>query len=419
MLGKADLFDSVDPDLMSHFELLDALNKILVLAASPVYYRIGGVDLENGLRLVDSDQTVLEMFEMNRERSTIELKRDGNDLYDSDFEFFLDGDDVNDGCDPVSEEEVIEEELIDTIENKFLGIKLRFCVRHMYANFKLKFKDEQLRDLMWSAARSYLPKQFENNTREIHVVSPDAHAWLRAIPTNLPKKMRRKGPDEDRHFGKVTKIGIPIHCSHYGHTDHNVPTTNMQTEQEAPTRGAARGDTHAGRSTRGVATVGRPTRDTTRGAGNSGVGRDVGFVKISTIGGGASTVQGKRENVRAELQIMAHYVALGHGMVWEYQIWTTSKQTSLRPVENPVGDTSKPPATTFDDNPTPAIMVKKISASKKRIAIATGTWLAFRSFWNINKVKTKYTKFGDSMFSTQSSATGASDVVQIPECVIQ
>ncbi|KAL3510300.1 hypothetical protein ACH5RR_029701 [Cinchona calisaya] len=61
-----------------------------------------------------------------------------------------------------------------------------------------------------------------------------------------------------------------------------VPTTNMQIEQEAPTRGDAKGDTHAGRSTRGATTA--------RGAGNSGTGRGVHFANSSTIGGGASTI---------------------------------------------------------------------------------------------------------------------------------
>ncbi|KAL3510299.1 hypothetical protein ACH5RR_029700 [Cinchona calisaya] len=161
--GKADLFDSVDPNLMSHFELLNALKEIRVPADSPVYFWIGGVDLENDLRLVDSDRIVLEKFEMNREHSTVELyvgqlpelidanyqpdevdnakredrdhhenlhigdrghdenendktndenvvnKGDGNDLYDSDFEFFLDRDNLNDGCDLVNEEVVAEE----------------------------------------------------------------------------------------------------------------------------------------------------------------------------------------------------------------------------------------------------------------------------------------------------------------------
>lgn len=55
----------------------------------------------------------------------------------------------------------------------------------MYANFKLKFKDKQLRNIMWAAARAYVPDRFEAAMREMQAISPEAHAWLRAIPTNL------------------------------------------------------------------------------------------------------------------------------------------------------------------------------------------------------------------------------------------
>ena len=40
---------------------------------APVYYRIGGIDLEIGLLLVSSDQIVLKMFEVSRNHNTIDL----------------------------------------------------------------------------------------------------------------------------------------------------------------------------------------------------------------------------------------------------------------------------------------------------------------------------------------------------------
>ena len=42
----------------------------------------------------------------------------------------------------------------------------------------------------------------------------------RIVPSR-PKKMRRKAPLEDLHIGKLSKIELPIHCSHCGHTDNN------------------------------------------------------------------------------------------------------------------------------------------------------------------------------------------------------
>ena len=61
----------------------------------------------------------------------------------------------------------------------------RFSPRHLYANFKPKSKDEQLKDIIWVAARAYVPSQFEYKMRELQLVSPKAHAWMAAIPANL------------------------------------------------------------------------------------------------------------------------------------------------------------------------------------------------------------------------------------------
>ena len=71
------------------------------------------------------------------------------------------------------------------MENRFPRVEHRYCVRHMYANFKLQFKDKQLRNIMWAAARAYEPDRFEASMRELQAISPEAHAWLRVVPTNL------------------------------------------------------------------------------------------------------------------------------------------------------------------------------------------------------------------------------------------
>lgn len=51
---------------MSYFELRDGLRKLNILDELSVYYKIEGLDLFKGLRLVNSDTSVLEMFEMNK-----------------------------------------------------------------------------------------------------------------------------------------------------------------------------------------------------------------------------------------------------------------------------------------------------------------------------------------------------------------
>ncbi|KAL3534851.1 hypothetical protein ACH5RR_003312 [Cinchona calisaya] len=529
---------------MSLFELLDALKVIPVPADSPVYYRIG----------------------------------DGNDLYDFNFEFFLDRDDLNDGCDPVNEEEVakgvcpkvnipnydkyvqlINDEYDAYVESKGKGkiaeedsvsddevlhdaynlsdqeIKSIKGLPHMcpwsYQNksansrwlskifveeiadhpflnvgeftkdIKKKFmllastsqvyraknivveaiqrnyskQYERLRDYystilgsvaivlterelpvltMFETIRRQIMCRFhEKNEWEKKLMSkicprivqkveeklndvihcdalvagsgvyegiimpiPDqsqwvnnksdliAHSRLKIVP-GMPKKVRRKGLDEDLHSGRVTKRGIPIHCSHCGHTDHNVPTTNMQTEQEAPPRGAARGDTHTGRPTRGggASTVAKGMGKDTGGAANNGPLCGIGL----WYGVGISN---SKTYFPLEDPIATHPLVA--------KLWTTSKQTTLEPAENPVGDTSNSLATAFDDNPTSTTTLKKTGARKKRSVVATGTWQAIPEVSGTSVVKTKYNKFGDAMFSTQSLATGASDVVQTPKCVL-
>ena len=71
------------------------------------------------------------------------------------------------------------------MENRFPRVEHRYCVRHMYANFKLQFKDKQLGNIMWATARAYMPDRFEASMGELQAISPEAHALLRAVSTNL------------------------------------------------------------------------------------------------------------------------------------------------------------------------------------------------------------------------------------------
>ncbi|KAL3533121.1 hypothetical protein ACH5RR_006642 [Cinchona calisaya] len=74
-------------------------------------------------------------------------------------------------------------EICKPTEPRSMPLKLfKFCVRHLYANFKLKFKDKKLRDILWAAARAYLPSQWERKMNELKAVDQEAHKWLSAIP---------------------------------------------------------------------------------------------------------------------------------------------------------------------------------------------------------------------------------------------
>lgn len=38
---------------------------------------------------------------------------------------------------------------METFDSLLPNIEQRFCVSHLYANFRMKFKDKDLRDAMW------------------------------------------------------------------------------------------------------------------------------------------------------------------------------------------------------------------------------------------------------------------------------
>ncbi|KAL3498461.1 hypothetical protein ACH5RR_041193 [Cinchona calisaya] len=75
--------------------------------------------------------------------------------------------------------------LVETFDELFPGVEHRFCVWHMYANFKLRFKDKALRDIMWAAARAYEPEIWRRKMRDLEMTDKDAYKWLSAIPPYL------------------------------------------------------------------------------------------------------------------------------------------------------------------------------------------------------------------------------------------
>lgn len=62
------------------------------------------------------------------------------------------------------------------------GADHRFCVRHMYANFKDIYKGKDLKDLLWAAACSYTVQEWEYYMNKIKIINKEAHAWLMNVP---------------------------------------------------------------------------------------------------------------------------------------------------------------------------------------------------------------------------------------------
>ncbi|XP_059638816.1 uncharacterized protein LOC132281095 [Cornus florida] len=78
--------------------------------------------------------------------------------------------------------------LVNTLEK--LGSDHRFCVRHMYDNFKKKFPRLELKQELWDVANSFTVVDFEGHMQRIREVNTDAYDWLAKIPPHLWAKCK-------------------------------------------------------------------------------------------------------------------------------------------------------------------------------------------------------------------------------------
>ncbi|WVZ03970.1 hypothetical protein V8G54_024776 [Vigna mungo] len=62
------------------------------------------------------------------------------------------------------------------------GVDQRFCVRHIYANFRKKYPGINLRQLLWKAASATNPQVWESIMRQMKNVNEDAFKHLFTIP---------------------------------------------------------------------------------------------------------------------------------------------------------------------------------------------------------------------------------------------
>ncbi|XP_021752534.1 uncharacterized protein LOC110718041 [Chenopodium quinoa] len=60
--------------------------------------------------------------------------------------------------------------------------EIRFCVRHTWANFKLKFGGEAFKENFWKSTRSTTRANFELHMAKIKELSPDVFQYLDSIP---------------------------------------------------------------------------------------------------------------------------------------------------------------------------------------------------------------------------------------------
>ncbi|XP_077251779.1 uncharacterized protein LOC143891003 [Tasmannia lanceolata] len=75
--------------------------------------------------------------------------------------------------------------LAETFEDILPNADHRFCIRHMYNNFKAEFKGKILKDTMWAAAYVSTPIEFQRHMTEMEKLDKQAHAYLKKINPTL------------------------------------------------------------------------------------------------------------------------------------------------------------------------------------------------------------------------------------------
>ncbi|MCH96268.1 hypothetical protein A2U01_0017252, partial [Trifolium medium] len=73
--------------------------------------------------------------------------------------------------------------LIQTFEEMCGGLEHRFCLRHLYANFKKKFGGgTAIRYLMMGAAKATYVQAWEEKMNQMKEVDANAYEWLMKVP---------------------------------------------------------------------------------------------------------------------------------------------------------------------------------------------------------------------------------------------
>ncbi|XP_016206697.1 uncharacterized protein LOC107647087 [Arachis ipaensis] len=71
--------------------------------------------------------------------------------------------------------------LLPAFDEVIPGVDHRFCVRHLYSNFRKKFPGLHLKQLMWRCAKATHWKEWEKEMQIIRQINVDAHRHLNAI----------------------------------------------------------------------------------------------------------------------------------------------------------------------------------------------------------------------------------------------
>ncbi|WVZ04151.1 hypothetical protein V8G54_024957 [Vigna mungo] len=82
--------------------------------------------------------------------------------------------------------------LLPALQSLLPDVDQRYCVRHIYSNFRKKFPGLNLRQLLWKAAVSTTPEACETVMRQMKEVNLDAFKYLVQIPPRQVHLSRRR-----------------------------------------------------------------------------------------------------------------------------------------------------------------------------------------------------------------------------------
>ncbi|WVY97490.1 hypothetical protein V8G54_029641 [Vigna mungo] len=76
------------------------------------------------------------------------------------------------------------------IQDLLPGVEQRYCVKHLYSKFRKKYSGKYLKRLMWRAATTTYPQQWESEMRKIKEVNLEAFKYLIVIPPRFWSRSR-------------------------------------------------------------------------------------------------------------------------------------------------------------------------------------------------------------------------------------
>ncbi|WVY91979.1 hypothetical protein V8G54_037493 [Vigna mungo] len=99
----------------------------------------------------------------------------------------LGGVDVASSCTFISDQQ---KGLLNAFRDLLPNVDQRYCVRHLYSNFRKQYPGKDLKRLMWSAATASYPELWESEMRKIKEVNLEAYKYLIAIPPRYWSRSR-------------------------------------------------------------------------------------------------------------------------------------------------------------------------------------------------------------------------------------